>query len=222
MKLLVIILYYLLPIHRFDSIMAIRQYLSLIVCCCFLSSFIQAADKNGSKKGAGNLEPIKNITQPNTSKGSVVKTIDTKIIKQAEELKKEMIQLNRELYQFEEDLLYPANSQLAVFLSLSSDSSFVLDSVELRLDDKMVSTYLYKKAEIVALKKGGIQRIYLGSLSDGRHKLTAQFNGQGANNRYFRRKKALSFNKEDDAKYIQMTISESSTNREPLFKVKQW
>jgi len=201
--------------------MTIRQYLSFIVCFCLLSSFIQAADPSKSKNQSEH-SVTKDVTQPDATKAVVVKAIDTKIIKQAEQLKKEMIQLNRELYQFEEDLLYPANSQLAVFLSLSSDSSFVLDSIELRLDDKMVSTYLYKKAEIVALKKGGIQRIYLGSLSDGRHKLTAQFNGQGSNNRYFRRKKALSFNKEHDAKYIQMTISESSTTREPLFKVKQW
>lgn len=141
---------------------------------------------------------------------------------QAESLKQELIKLNRELYQFEEDLLYPTDTQLAVFLSLSGENTFKLDSIELRLNNRLISSHLYKEKEISALKKGGIQRIYIGSLEDGRHKLTAQFNGQGINSRYFRRNKSLKFTKEPKAKFIQLVISEDSKSREPVFKVKQW
>jgi len=196
--------------------MGIRQLLSVFVVIFMLFADAQAAEPSS---GA-------NVASSSSSGSSEVPKADSAekraLVEQAEKIKKELIQLNRELYQFEEDLLYPANTQLAVFLSLSEDSKFLLDSIELRLDDQMVSSYLYTESEIDALKKGGVQRIYLGSLSDGSHKLTAQFNGQGANDRYFRRKKALRFTKDHDAKFIQMVISESSTTREPLFKVKQW
>lgn len=142
--------------------------------------------------------------------------------KEVEDLKKDLIELNRELYQFEESLLYPTDTQLAVFLSISNESSFKLDSIELRLDNKVISSHLYKENELSALKNGGIQRLYVGSLSDGKHKLTAQFNGQGTSSRYFRRNKSLNFTKAPKAKFIQLVVSEDSKSREPIFKVKQW
>jgi hypothetical protein len=161
---------------------------------------------------AGNVQ--KQLSPPNENLG--------RIVQEAEKIKKDIIELNRRLYQFEENLLYPSNTQLAVFLSYAENTAFVLDSVELRLDDKLVSSSLYQESELTALKNGGIQRIYLGSLEDGKHKLTVQFNGQGRNDRYFRRKKALNFIKEEQARFIQLIVSEDRTTSEPLFKVKQW
>ncbi len=144
------------------------------------------------------------------------------IAKRAEQLKLDLIELNRELYQFEEDLLHPANTQLALFLSIDPDSNFLLDSVELRLNDQIITTHLYREKELAALRKGGVQRLYLGSLADGVHKLSARFNGQGSNSRYYRRNKALRFTKDDSAKFIQLVVTENDRTREPLFKVKQW
>jgi len=187
--------------------MYLRRFLSLLTILTFISfgtSILSAAEISKDKK------------KPRP------KSLDSALIKEAEQLKKQLIQLNSELYKFEEDLLHPANTQLGVFLSVSRDSSFVLDSIEIRLDDKLVTSYIYKENEISPLKNGGIQRLYLGSLADGRHKLTARFNGQGANNQYFRRKKALPFTKEHSAKFIQLVVTESKTNNEPLFKVKAW
>jgi len=159
----------------------------------------------------------------NTQKTSVPANANlSAIVNDAEKIKKDIIELNQRLYQFEEALLYPANTQLAVFLSYADNNAFVLDSVELRLDDKLVSSSLYQESELAALKNGGIQRIYLGSLVDGKHKLTVQFNGQGRNDSYFRRKKALNFIKEEQARFIQLIVSEDRATGEPLFKVKQW
>jgi hypothetical protein len=187
--------------------MHLRHLLSLIfIFLAFSASTLNAAEPS---------------TEAKNSKQKP-KSIDPALIKEAEDLKNELIKLNSELYAFEEDLLYPANTQLGVFLSMSKDSSFILDSIEIRLDDKLVTTYLYNSDEIESLKNGGIQRLYLGSLADGRHKLTARFNGQGANNQYFRRKKAMPFKKDQSAKFIQLVVTENKTNNEPLFKVKAW
>lgn len=144
------------------------------------------------------------------------------LVSEAEKIKKEIISINQELYKFQEELLYPTNTQLAIFLSYSEKTAFVLDSIEINLDGKLVSSALYRDSEIDALKKGGIQRVYLGSLSDGKHKLSMQFNGQGQNERYFRRKKVLNFVKEEKARFIQLIVSDNNVSGEPLFKVKQW
>jgi hypothetical protein len=115
------------------------------------------------------------------------------IVNEVEKIKQEIIKINQDLYRFQESLLYPANTQLAIFLSYAENSAFVLDSIEINLDGQLVASALYRDTEIGALKKGGIQRVYLGSLSDGKHKLSIQFNGQGQNDRYFRRKKSYLF-----------------------------
>jgi len=137
-------------------------------------------------------------------------------------LKQEIIDLNRKLYQFEENLLHPVETQVAVFLAVAPDTSFALDSIELKLDNTLISSYLYQEKEISALKRGGIQKLYVGSLEDGKHKLTASFNGQGGGSRYYRRKKAMPFVKKAKAKYIQLVVGEDKRTGEPLFKVKQW
>ena len=56
-----------------------------------------------------------------------------------ESLKKEVLSLNRDLFILEEDLLFPANTQFSIFLSMNTGLLFTLDSVQLRIDDKNVA-----------------------------------------------------------------------------------
>jgi len=193
--------------------MAIRQFLSFITILTLLLSSLSLQAKEQTASQAKSVK---------SKKSQSASHIDPAIVKKAETIKKNLIKLNRELYQFEDDLLYPTNTQLAVFLSITEKTTFNLDSVELRLDNHLVASYIYKSNELRALRKGGIQRIYLGSLSDGKHKLTAQFNGQNSSTSYFRKKKAFNFTKEHKAKFIQMVVSENKTTGDPLFKVKLW
>src|SRR5690606_23277065 len=98
----------------------------------------------------------------------------------AEALKKQVIDLNRELFELEEELLYPANTQVVVFLALTTKRPFQLDSVELKLDGSLATTYLYSDREVNALNQGGVQRLYMGNLAAGPHRIEAIFNGRGA------------------------------------------
>lgn len=147
---------------------------------------------------------------------------ENKLNKEAELLKQELIKLNQDLSQFEQSLLYPPEVQVSVFLSLSDKTRFRLDSIEILIDDALVASHLYQEGDINALKTGGIQQLYLGSVNPGKHKLSASFNGQGRNGRYFRKKKSLSFTKNASARFIQLIVSESPGSGEPQFKVKQW
>lgn len=162
------------------------------------------------------------VAQSSAPTTNAVSQETIKLNKDLMSLKEDIVELNRELYQFEEDLLHPVETQVAVFLALEPKTRFSLDSIELQLNDTLISSYLYQEKEIAALRNGGIQQLYVGSLSDGKHKLTASFNGQGASSRYFKRKKAMKFVKGQNAKYIQMIVSEDPRTGEPLFKVKQW
>jgi len=54
---------------------------------------------------------------------------------QVQDLKKLAVDLNRDLFLLEEELLFPANTQVAVFISMDVGEFFALDSVEIKLDD---------------------------------------------------------------------------------------
>jgi hypothetical protein len=142
--------------------------------------------------------------------------------KQAQQLKSDILSLSQDLAVLEEALLYPPDVKFGVFLSLTERTRFKLDSIELFVDDTLVSSHLYQPGDLQSLLNGGLQQLYMGSVAPGKHKLTASFNGQGRTGGYFKRKKALNFDKTNEARFIQLIVAESPTTGEPIFKVKQW
>lgn len=141
---------------------------------------------------------------------------------QAQTLKQDVMELNRDLLALEEELLFPANTQVAVFVSMDVGTLFALDSVEIKLDDKVVAHYLYTQREIEALRRGGVHRLYLGNLRTGKHELVAFFTGKGPHDRDYRRGATLEFEKQTDPKYIELQIKDVTGNLQPEFRVKEW
>ncbi len=137
-------------------------------------------------------------------------------------LKKEVLDLNRDLFTLEEELLFPANTQVAVFLSLDVGQFFALDAVQLRIDNKEVANYLYTEREVTALNRGGVHRVYLGNLKTGKHELVAFFTGKGPHARDYKRGANLIFEKGVGAKYLELRISDRQSAQQPEFTVKEW
>jgi hypothetical protein len=145
-------------------------------------------------------------------------TLDGRI----QDVKSDVIKLNRDLLVLEEELLFPANTQVALFVSMDVGKMFELDSVQIKLDDKMVSSYLYTPNEVAALHRGGVQRIYLGNLRTGEHELVAFFTGKGPHERDYKRGATVKFEKGSDPKYIELRIKDSMGKLQPEFDVKVW
>lgn len=146
------------------------------------------------------------------------RTLDSDV----QDLKKQVLDLNRDLFLLEEELLFPANTQVAVFVSMDVGEFFALDSVELKVDNKDVANYLYTDREADALVKGGVQRLFIGNLKAGEHELVAVFSGEGTHTRDYRRGAALKFAKGIGPKYIELTISDRAAKQQPEFIVKEW
>lgn len=146
------------------------------------------------------------------------KTLDTRI----QGLKQEVLDLNRDMFVLEEELLFPASTQLAVFLSVDVGGFFALDSVELRVDNQVLTHYLYTDREIAALHRGGVQRLYLGNLRTGKHELVAFFTGKGTHNRDYHLGTSLNFEKDTQPKYIELKIHDKEQKLQPEFEVKVW
>ena len=146
------------------------------------------------------------------------RSLDTQI----QDLKKDVVDLNKDLFVLEEELLYPANTQVAVFVSVDVGDFFALDSITLKIDDREVMNYLYTPREAAALIKGGVQRLYVGNLKAGRHELVALFNGKGPHDRNYKRGANLRFEKGVGAKYLELKVTDHAHAQEPEFEIKDW
>lgn len=141
---------------------------------------------------------------------------------QIQDLKQSVVDLNKDLFVLEEELLFPANTQVAVFVSMDVGEFFGLDSVTLKIDNREVSNYLYTPREVAALLKGGVQRLYVGNLKAGSHELVALFSGKGPNERDYRRGASIKFEKGVGAKYLELKISDRVRRQQPEFEIKDW
>ncbi|HLU07277.1 MAG TPA: AraC family transcriptional regulator [Woeseiaceae bacterium] len=137
-------------------------------------------------------------------------------------LKEEVLALNRDLFLLEEELLFPANSQVAFFISMDVGEYFELDSVNLKIDGKEVANYLYTDREFGALLRGGVHRVHMGNLKVGDHELVAVFTGHGPNAREYRRGATMNFNKGIGAKYVELEITDRVSKQQPEFAIKEW
>ena len=147
-----------------------------------------------------------------------LKTLDQEV----QGLKKDVIDLNKDLFVLQEELLFPANTQVAVYISMDVGAFFALDAVTVKIDNKEVKNYLYTAREADALLKGGVQQIYLGNLKVGKHELVAFFTGKGPVERDYKRGATINFDKGVGAKYLELKISDKVAKHQPEFLIKDW
>lgn len=140
------------------------------------------------------------------------------VAEQLQQLRKEVVALNRDLFVLEEDLLFPSSTQVVVYLSMDVGTYFNLDAVELRIDDKMVTHHLYTEKQIQALFKGGVQKLHIDNLAQGEHQLSAFFIGKGPHDREYKRAASLTFSKTAEAKSLELSIIDSSVKQQPIFE----
>jgi hypothetical protein len=190
-------------IHRFHRSFAAGLVLALAALHCVAQTAAPAAAASA---------PAAPASAPAAS------TLDGRI----QEVKGDVIRLNRDLLVLEEELLFPANTQVALFVSMDVGKLFSLDSVQIKLDDKVVANYLYTPLEVQALHRGGVQRVYLGNLRAGTHEIVAFFTGQGPHVRDYKRGATVKFDKGTDPKYIELQIKDSSGKLQPEFDIKIW
>lgn len=140
---------------------------------------------------------------------------------EVENLKVSVLNLNRDLLILEEELLYPASNQVAIYLSMDLGQFFNLDAVKLEIDNKLVASELYTDKQINALFRGGVQRLYIGNLKTGEHEISAFFTGRGPQQDYKRGAK-LVINKTQTPLVLELKIMDSTAQLQPTFEIKEW
>ncbi len=126
---------------------------------------------------------------------------------QVQEIKGAVLSIAAQLNQLEEKLLYPSNTQIAVFVSLVGGETFRLDSVEIQLDGTPVAHHIYTYKELEALQRGGVQRIYTGNIRAGEHDLQVLVIGKSAAGVNFRKKKHFKVDKDVGPEIVEIALA---------------
>ena len=129
---------------------------------------------------------------------------------QVQEIKSDVLSIAAELNQLEEKLLYPSNTQVAVFVSLVKDETFRLDSVKIQLNGKPVAHHIYTFKELEALRKGGVQRIYTGNIRTGDHDLQVLVIGKSEGGADFQKMASFKVKKDVGPKIVEISLAAQS------------
>ena len=140
---------------------------------------------------------------------------------QIQEIKSDALRMSAELSQLEEKLLYPSGTQVAIFVELAKGDTMRLDAVRLQIDGQLVAHYIYSAKELQALRKGGVQRIYVGNVVTGDHKLDVLVDGKLEGGADFSRTGQFTFRKEVKPKMVGLTLSGPQSGNTPI-KLGDW
>ena len=135
---------------------------------------------------------------------------------QVQAMKADVLSIAAELSRLEEKLLYPSGTQVAVFIALAKGDPMRLDAVRLQIDGKLVAHHIYSAKELEALRKGGVQRIYVGNLATGEHQLEALVDGKHEGGADFSRKEQFTIRKEVKPKQVGLTLAGPGTSAAPI------
>ena len=153
------------------------------------------------------LAPALFAQQDNTSKG---------LDEQVQEIKSDVLGISAELSRLEEKLLYPSGTQVAIFISLAEGDQMRLDAVRLQIDGRLVAHHIYSAKELEALRKGGVQRVYVGNVATGDHKLEVLVDGKLQGGADFNRTEHFSFRKEVKPKMVGLTLAAPGSSNTPI------
>ena len=135
-----------------------------------------------------------------------------------ETIRMDVAELRRDLTILEEELLFPASSQMSVFLAMDVGEFFQLDAVTLELNGEKVAHHLYTERQADALFRGGVHKLWLGNVRQGENELTAFFVGRGPEGREYKRATSVAFEKSFEPTYVELAISDSQARYQPDFR----
>ena len=190
--------------------LSILSALVLALSCVALSA-LQAAPVQGSKD-AERKDTKKTEQKAATPDQRQMRDLD----EQVQQTKSDVLSIAAELNQLEEKLLYPSGTQVAIFVALAKGDELRLDAVRLQIDGQLVAHYIYSAKELEALRKGGVQRIYVGNVATGDHKLDVLVDGKLKSGSDFNRTEHFTFHKEVKPKLVELTVAGPDAGSTPI------
>ena len=167
----------------------------------------------------GRLLALACLTLPFT--GAPAQAADAPLPRDLQGLKGELLNLNRDISQLEKELLFPS-TETAVVVALEPGSDLKVVDIKVLIDDKDAGYHLYTDAELAALSKGGMQRIYTGNIASGQHTLKAVINLKGPKGEDLQRNATYAFSKSAQRKVVELKPVVQGTSSQGDVRFREW
>lgn len=125
---------------------------------------------------------------------------------EVQEAKTDVLNIAAELNMLEAELLYPSGTRLTVSLAIARDEGVQLRAAEIRIDGELMAHHVYSLEELEALRKGGVQNLYTGNITRGKHELNVKVIAELANGSYFEAIESHAFSKDSDPRTLDITL----------------
>ena len=140
---------------------------------------------------------------------------------QVQEIKTDVLGIAAELSLLEEQLLFPSNTQVSLFVALSPEDTFRLDAVQIRIDGELAAHHIYSFKELDALQSGGVQRIFTGNFPTGEHQLEVAVVGKLENGEDYQRSEQFTFSKGVDPRLLGIALAGPGAGGAPI-QLQDW
>jgi hypothetical protein len=135
---------------------------------------------------------------------------------QVQDIKSDVLSIGQELNRLEEKLLYPSGTQVSIFITVAKGDQMRLDAVRLQVDGQLVAQHIYSFKELEALRKGGVQRLYIGNVATGDHQLEVLVDGKLEGGADFSHTEHFTFSKEVKPKLLGLTVAGPGSGNNPI------
>ena len=183
-----------------------------LVCMASVVGWAQPSGPQQKQPGSQPQKQQGNQPQKQQNNQQQMRGLDEQI----QEVKSDVLRITAELSQLEEKLLYPSGTQVAVFVALAKDDTMRLDAVRLTIDGQLAAHYIYSFKELEALRKGGVQRIYVGNVATGDHQLEVLVDGKLKSGADFSRTDHFAFHKDVKPKMVGLTLAGPDSGSTPI------
>jgi hypothetical protein len=195
---------------REDTKMKNTAQLSMMIGLALALSFAAPGNLHAAPV-PGDNKPDRKVTDA-TADQQQMRGLD----EQVQEVKSDVLSIGQELNQLEEKLLYPSGTQVSIFIAVGKGDQMRLDAVRLQIDGQLVAHHIYSAKELEALRKGGVQRIYVGNVATGDHKLEVIVDGKLESGADFSRTENFTFSKEVKPKLLGLTLGGPLSGNNPI------
>jgi len=134
--------------------------------------------------------------------------------------KLETLQIVKDAAQLIEDVGYPEESRVKIYLSHGPGKYFGLQKITVLIDGIDKSEFNYNEKQSQALLRGGSNRVYLGNASEGIHELVVVFEGGDRKGNIIKKAETWLFDKKPGEYIIVLNVVDNELSLRPDFSYK--
>ncbi|MDH5547940.1 MAG: AraC family transcriptional regulator [Gammaproteobacteria bacterium] len=138
------------------------------------------------------------------------------------EIKREFIDIGKDMHIFERQNTFPDEQRVSVFLTVDVGEFFRLHSLKIVIDNETVAQRDYHDHETDGLEKGAANRVYIGNFAQGEHRMTAFIEGVGPRNQPYKKALRYKFMKGAPPVFLELRLRDKESRLQPEMLVKQW